>query len=293
MGDVHVISPSETWAFRTQVAALRARESELDDVRASYTAAEVRADNLCQRLKMSGVELSKAEEALKLSQRQARSLGNRLHESESQCQALQASLQSLESKKGDAQVPFIAALSHSTRPEWTDHTLSSESPSLVLCIVVKHTSHDTSYACSLLDTVWHTSVLRHSVCVQVQNKSTAQQLAASRAEADRVRAALQAAENQLSAKDERISALHADLHLLDAQKDELKHAYADASGAVASAADNSSALESRTRALQAQLRDRDEAEAVMKEQLCSLRVRSADSYFVLCACGVLRVQPQL
>lgn len=102
------------------------------------------------------------------------------------------------------------------------------------------------------------------------NKSTAQQLAAARAEADRVRAALQAAENQLSAKDERISALHADLHLLDAQKDELKHAFADA--VVASAADNSSALESRTRALQAQLRDRDEAEAVMKEQLTSLRV---------------------
>lgn len=114
--------------------------------------------------------------------------------------------------------------------------------------------------------------------MQVQNKSTAQQLAGARAEADRVRAALQAAENQLSAKDERISALHADLHLLDAQKDELKHAFADASGAVASAADNSSALESRTRALQAQLRERDEVEAVMKEQLSSLRVRHANYY---------------
>lgn len=93
-----------------QIATLRARESELDDVRASYTQAEVRVDNLGQRLKMSGVELSKAEEALKLSHRQARSLGNRLHESESQCQALQASLQSVESKKGDAQVTAAVVL---------------------------------------------------------------------------------------------------------------------------------------------------------------------------------------
>lgn len=108
--------------------------------------------------------------------------------------------------------------------------------------------------------------------LQVLNKNTAQQLAAARAEADRVKTALQAAEKQLAAKDDRIASLHADLHILDAQKDELKHAVADASGAVLSASDNSSALEARVRTLLAQLKDRDEVEAVLKEQLSSLQV---------------------
>jgi chromosome segregation ATPase len=121
--------------------------------------------------------------------------------------------------------------------------------------------------------------------VQVLNKCTAQHLSAARAEADRLKAALQAAENQLSLKDERIAALHYDMHLLDAQKDELKHAFVDASGAVASAADNSSALEARTRALQAQLRDRDEAEAVMKEQLSSLWVGTPAVWYSVLTCN--------
>lgn len=87
-----------------QMATLRAREAELDDIRSSYTAAETRGDNLRQRLKVSGLELAKAEEAVKLNQRKCRSLAQRLDESESQCQSLQAALQSLESHKGDVQV---------------------------------------------------------------------------------------------------------------------------------------------------------------------------------------------
>jgi chromosome segregation ATPase len=87
-----------------QVATLRAREAEVDEIRGSYTAAEARGDNLRQRLKVSGVELAKAEEALKVSQRKCRSMAQRLDESGAQCQALQAALQSSESQKGNVQV---------------------------------------------------------------------------------------------------------------------------------------------------------------------------------------------
>jgi chromosome segregation ATPase len=109
--------------------------------------------------------------------------------------------------------------------------------------------------------------------LQVLTRTTTQQLSAAQAESSRLRAALQAAENQLAAKDARIVALHADLHLLDAQRDDLKLAVSDASGAAAHAVGNSAALTARVRALQAQLRDRDEAESLLKEQLVDVKVR--------------------
>lgn len=62
---VHAAHAPRTYADSVQVAALRARESELDSVRAAYTAAEARTDNLGERLKVSGTELRKAEEALR------------------------------------------------------------------------------------------------------------------------------------------------------------------------------------------------------------------------------------
>lgn len=87
-----------------QIAALRARECELDTVRSTYTAAEARADNLGERLKVSGTELRKAEEGLRAQQRLGRSLKQRLDDSEAQCDAQRAALQSMEEHKGEVQV---------------------------------------------------------------------------------------------------------------------------------------------------------------------------------------------
>lgn len=87
-----------------QVAALRARECELDTVRSTYTATEARADNLGERLKVSGTELRKAEEALRAQQRLGRSLKQRLDDSEAQCDAQRVALKSMEEHKGEVQV---------------------------------------------------------------------------------------------------------------------------------------------------------------------------------------------
>lgn len=83
---------------------MRARESELDDVRALCTASEARVHNLQQRLQLSGGELRRAEEAARGAQRQARSLKQRLDESEAAAAGLRDALASLDSAKDDAQV---------------------------------------------------------------------------------------------------------------------------------------------------------------------------------------------
>lgn len=101
---VHAAHAPRTYADSVQVAALRARESELDSVRAAYTAAEARTDNLGERLKVSGTELRKAEEALRVQQRLGRSLKQRLDDSEAHCDAQRAALQSHQEHKGEVQV---------------------------------------------------------------------------------------------------------------------------------------------------------------------------------------------
>lgn len=73
-------------------------------MRASYTASEGRVDNLTERLKVSGMELRTAEEALRAQQRLARSLKQRLDDSEAQCDSQQSALQDVAGHKGEAQV---------------------------------------------------------------------------------------------------------------------------------------------------------------------------------------------
>lgn len=109
--------------------------------------------------------------------------------------------------------------------------------------------------------------------VQVMSKNAAQQLAAAQAEAGRLRAALHACENQMAAQEARISALHSNLHLLGSHKDDLRAAVADASGVAERAAGTTSTLEARVRALQAQVRERDNVVATLKEQVIDLQVR--------------------
>eukprot|EP00892_Ulva_mutabilis_P009660 jgi/Ulvmu1/7066/UM033_0126.1 len=204
--------------IKTQVAALRAREAELDSVRASYTAAEARTDNLTERLKVSGMELRTAEESLKAQQRLARSLKQRLDDSEAQCDSQRAVLQDLQEHQGDA---------------------------------------------------------------KVMSKNAAQQLVAAQAESARLRAALHACENQMASQDARIAALHSNLHLLDSHKDDLRAAVADASGAAARAGASKSALESRVRALQTQIRDRDNTIATLKEQISEFHTQREQAQEVL------------
>jgi chromosome segregation ATPase len=119
--------------------------------------------------------------------------------------------------------------------------------------------------------------------LQVYTRQAEQELTHANAEVGRLRSALQAAENRLAAKDERIEALHSDLHLLDARKGDLQVAVADASGAATRAANTTAALEARVRALQAQLADRDEVEALLREQLVQARVRF---YIIFCCRGL-------
>ena len=83
---------------------MRARESELDDVRAAYAASEERANNLLQRLQLSGTELARAEEALRSSQRQARTLKQQLADSGGQIDNLKHAFAALDSHKDTVQV---------------------------------------------------------------------------------------------------------------------------------------------------------------------------------------------
>ena len=87
-----------------QTAAIRARESELDDVRAAYAASEERAANLLQRLQLSGTELARSEEALRNSQRGARSMKQQLAESSDRVESLKRAFAELDSHKDSVQV---------------------------------------------------------------------------------------------------------------------------------------------------------------------------------------------
>jgi septal ring factor EnvC (AmiA/AmiB activator) len=87
-----------------QAASVRAREAELDGVRSAYTAAEGRVDNITQRLKVSGLELKRVEEALRASQRQVRLLKQRLDDAETLAESQRTALTSLEEHKGDVVV---------------------------------------------------------------------------------------------------------------------------------------------------------------------------------------------
>lgn len=85
----------------------------------------------------------------------------------------------------------------------------------------------------------------------------------------------------MAAQEARISALHSNLHLLDSHKDDLRVAVADASGAAERAAGTTTSLEARVRALQVQIRERDNTVATLKEVVIDVEVCyfTADAYY--------------
>jgi chromosome segregation ATPase len=98
-----------------QVAAARAREAELSEVRAAYAASEERANEVAQRLKVSASELRKSEAAARGAQREARAARQQAAHAESEAAALRAAAQAMDSKRGSAQVrPRIQHLRNAT-----------------------------------------------------------------------------------------------------------------------------------------------------------------------------------
>jgi hypothetical protein len=94
------------------VAATRARENEIDDIRGTVSVAEEQSNSLRQRLQVSGSELRRSEDALRSAQRQNRSLTQRLDAAEAQMACLQEALKALDTQKDVAQVCCASHPSH-------------------------------------------------------------------------------------------------------------------------------------------------------------------------------------
>jgi chromosome segregation ATPase len=236
-----------------QTAVIRARESELDDVRACYTTSEDRANNLVQRLKLSGTELRKTEEALRSSQRQARCFKQQLEDSSAQVASLKSALSALDSKQDDVQVgpqlPFVGCFG----------------------AMLLRSMKDKCRPCARVPL--HAGMNRSLNRLQVHSRQTEQDLWQMQAEATRLRAALKASENLVADRESRIVDLHENLHSLDARKGDLQMAVADASGQAGKMMSQTQAMEARLRAMQRQVNDSEEESAIVREQLAQVRVR--------------------